>query len=135
MIVYEPNKHFLSDIRHLAKSWTMVKIIRAVIIMGLYTLVVCITALYIPQMKNIAMDISIFSFLGIVLSILLVFRTNNSYDRWWEARMQWGALVNNCRNLAVLVHTSFPKEDRHNRHLLAKHISNFCFAFKEHLRS
>ena len=135
MIVYEPNKHFLSDIRHLAKSWTMVRIVRAVIITGLYTLGVYFAHLYIPQMKAIAMDISIFSFLGIVLSILLVFRTNNSYDRWWEGRKQWGALVNNCRNLAVLVHTSFPKEDQHNRHLLAKHISNFCFAFKEHLRS
>lgn len=135
MIVYEPNKHFLSDIRHLAKSWTMVKIVRAVIMIGFYTLLVCIAAMYIPQMKTMAIDISIFSFLGIVLSILLVFRTNNSYDRWWEGRKQWGALVNNCRNLAVLVHTSFPKEDLQNRHLLAKHISNFCIAFKEHLRS
>lgn len=135
MIVYEPNKHFLSDIRHLATSWTMVKIVRAVFLIGLYTLVVCIAALYIPKMKAMDMDISIFSFLGIVLSILLVFRTNNSYDRWWEGRKQWGALVNNCRNLAILVHTSFPKEDQQNRHLLAKHISNFCIAFKEHLRS
>ncbi len=65
----------------------------------------------------------------------MVFRTNNSYDRWWEGRKQWGALVNNCRNLAILVHTSFPKEDLQNRHLLAKHISNFCIAFKEHLRA
>ena len=134
MIVYEPNKHFLSDIRHLAKSWTMVKIVRAVFMMGAYTLVVCIASLFIPQMRTMVMDTSIFSFLGIVLSILLVFRTNNSYDRWWEGRKQWGALVNNCRNLAILVHTSFPKEDKVNRHLLAKHISNFCIAFKEHLR-
>jgi putative membrane protein len=40
----------------------------------------------------------------VVLSILLSFRTNTAYDRWWEGRKQWGELVNNCRNLAVYVH-------------------------------
>jgi putative membrane protein len=134
MIIYEPNKHFISDIGHLAKSWTMVKIMRAVLLMGVYSFVVCMAAMFLPHMADMKMDTSIFSFLGIVLSILLVFRTNNSYDRWWEGRKQWGALVNNCRNLAVLVHTSFPDADKENRHLLAKHISNFCIAFKEHLR-
>lgn len=134
MIVYEPNKHFLSDIGHLAKSWTMVKILRAVIGMGIYSLVICIIFMLFESLSSLTIDTSIFSFLGIVLSILLVFRTNNSYDRWWEGRKQWGALVNNCRNLAVLVQTAFPKEDVTNRHLLAKHISNFCIAFKEHLR-
>jgi hypothetical protein len=34
---------------------------------------------------------NIFSLLGIVLSILLVFRTNTAYDRWWEGRKLWEA--------------------------------------------
>ncbi|BAP13160.1 hypothetical protein AS19_03090 [Alcanivorax sp. NBRC 101098] len=38
--------------------------------------------------------------LGIVLSILLGFRNNASYDRWWEARKQWGQMVNEIRSLA-----------------------------------
>jgi putative membrane protein len=38
--------------------------------------------------------------LGIVLSILLGFRNNACYDRWWEARKQWGAMVNEVRSLA-----------------------------------
>ncbi len=37
---------------------------------------------------------------GISLGLLLVFRTNQSYDRWWEGRKLWGAMVNTCRNLA-----------------------------------
>jgi len=134
MIVYEPNKHFISDISHLARSWTMVKIMRAVMAMGAYSLVICLVGMFLFPLNLMSMDTSIFSFLGIVLSILLVFRTNNSYDRWWEGRQQWGALVNNCRNLAVLVQTTFPKGDQQNRHLMAKHISNFCIAFKEHMR-
>ena len=36
MIVYESNQHFLGDIWHLARSWTMVKIMRMVLVMGAY---------------------------------------------------------------------------------------------------
>jgi putative membrane protein len=39
--------------------------------------------------------------LAFALGILLVFRTNTAYDRWWEARKQWGQLVNDVRNLAL----------------------------------
>ena len=138
MIIYEPNKHFLKDIGHLAKSWTMVKIFRSVLAIGVYCLVVSFAlkfALdygYIDEFRGLSSNI--FSFLGIVLSILLVFRTNSAYDRWWEGRKQWGALVNHCRNLAVVSHATFPPDDRKSREYLATHISNFCIAFKEHLR-
>jgi ion channel-forming bestrophin family protein len=39
--------------------------------------------------------------LGFVISLLLVFRTNTAYDRWWEGRKMWGALVNNSRNFSL----------------------------------
>ncbi len=42
----------------------------------------------------------IHSYLGLVLGLLLVFRTNASYDRFWEGRRQWGSIVNESRNLA-----------------------------------
>jgi putative membrane protein len=37
--------------------------------------------------------------IGVALGLLLVFRTNASYDRFWEGRKQWGAIVNETRNL------------------------------------
>lgn len=37
---------------------------------------------------------------GLVLGLLLVFRTNSSYDRFWEGRKLWGGIVNETRNLA-----------------------------------
>jgi ion channel-forming bestrophin family protein len=43
------------------------------------------------------------SLIGAALSLLLVFRTNASYDRFWEGRKLWGALVNTSRNLARVV--------------------------------
>jgi len=36
---------------------------------------------------------------GPALSLLLVFRTNASYDRFWEARKLWGSIVNESRNV------------------------------------
>ncbi len=134
MIVYEPNQHFFGDIAHLAKSWTMVKIMRGVLLIGLTSAATVVPILYFDLEKQLLMDSSVFSLLGIVLSILLVFRTNSAYDRWWEGRKQWGALVNHCRNMAVMAHATLPKEDKETRHYLAVHISNFCIAFKEHLR-
>jgi predicted membrane chloride channel (bestrophin family) len=41
-----------------------------------------------------------FNLTTFALSLLLVFRTNSSYSRWWEARMVWGAVVNLSRNFA-----------------------------------
>lgn len=41
-----------------------------------------------------------FSLLGITLSIFLGFRNNASYDRWWEARKDWGQLVYTMRDFA-----------------------------------
>ena len=39
--------------------------------------------------------------LGVVLGTLLVFRTNTSYDRWWESRKVWGSIVNDSRSLVI----------------------------------
>lgn len=40
----------------------------------------------------------IFSF---ILTIVIGFRVNTSYSRWWEGRILWGSIVNNCRNLGL----------------------------------
>ncbi|MCH2197190.1 MAG: bestrophin family protein [Flavobacteriales bacterium] len=134
MIVYKSNKNWFGDIRHLAKSWTMVKVGRASLMVAAYTLAVAAFHIEIIPEASMSSAASVFTFLGVVLSILLVFRTNTAYDRWWEGRKQWGALVNNCRNMALYAHNMLPAEDMETRRHLAKHISNFCFAFVEHLR-
>ena len=55
------------------------------------------------HIKNLTL---LHNLLGFVLSLLLVFRTNTAYDRWWEGRKLWGALVNNSRNLAIKIKSS-----------------------------
>lgn len=74
------------------------------------------------------------SLLGFVLSLLLVFRTNTAYDRWWEGRRLWGDLVNNTRNLMLKLNAFIPSEKKELKNNFRILISNYPFALKEHLR-
>lgn len=67
------------------------------------------------------------------LSILMVLRTNSAYDRWWEGRKHWGALVNNCRNLALKIesHSSASPADKA---LVGTYIILFPYLLRDHLR-
>jgi putative membrane protein len=100
MIVYQSNKNWLRDVRHLSKSWTMQKVMRSTLLVMAFTALVAFIELEALHLKGSGLNVTIFSLLGVVLSILLSFRTNTAYDRWWEGRKLWGDLVNNCRNLA-----------------------------------
>lgn len=77
---------------------------------------------------------NIFSILGLVLSLVLVFRTNRAYDRWWEARTLWGKLVNISRNVSIKIHEC-AELDLSERKELHLHIASFSFALKDHLRN
>ena len=54
------------------------------------------------DLEFLAIPITAHTLLGAAISFLLVFRTNSSYDRFWEGRKLWGAIVNETRNLARL---------------------------------
>lgn len=83
------------------------------------------------QIKNITFFHQV---IGFILSMLLVFRINTAYDRWWEGRKAWGALLNNSRNLSIKIGTFLPKEMKEEKQLLSLLISNYPFVLKEHLR-
>lgn len=72
---------------------------------------------------------------GFAISMLLVFRTNTAYDRWWEGRRLWGSLVNVSRNLAIKVDTMVPGEDRTTRTLFSRAIGRFALELVRHLRA
>jgi ion channel-forming bestrophin family protein len=67
---------------------------------------------------------AIFSLLGIVLGLMLVFRTNTAYERWWEGRRLLGTLVNNSRNFALKLDSFLPKADKESREFFAVMIPN-----------
>lgn len=74
---------------------------------------------------------------SIVLGLLLVFRTNTAYERFWEGRKLWGSLVNNTRNLARLIWVAVAEiepEDRDKKIVALRLIVAFAVATKLHLR-
>ena len=52
---------------------------------------------YQYHLEDFHFPLTIVAVLGTVIGLLLAFRTNSSYDRWWEARTLWGAIVNDSR--------------------------------------
>lgn len=75
------------------------------------------------------------SLMGLVISLLLVFRTNTAYDRWWEGRRLWGQLVNDSRTISLKLDTFLPKSDLESRKVMAEMVGDFAFVLKEHLRN
>ena len=82
-----------------------------------------ITSLDIPM--------SISTVLGFAVSLLLGFRTGEAYDRWWEARKIWGAIVNDSRTLTRQL---IGYVDEKNQ-LIIKEISFATIAFNGALKN
>ncbi len=66
------------------------------------------------------------------LFLLLVFRTNASYDRWWESRKVWGATINTCRDIARQIVMRCP--DREVSRKAVNQIAAFPYVLTAHLR-
>lgn len=74
---------------------------------------------------------------SIVLGLLLVFRTNTAYERFWEGRKLWGSLVNTVRNLARQIWVAVDEhqpEDRRDKKETLLLLPAFAIATKLHLR-
>ena len=69
--------------------------------------------------------------LGFVISLLLAYRTNTAYDRWWEGRKLWGSLVNNSRNLAIKLNAMLV--DDVDRDFFKKMIPHYANILRKHL--
>ncbi len=131
MITYNP-KDWFSLIIKFHKSDTFVMLLPVLISVGVYAAIVVALEVHFFHLgtKNPTVMHSI---LGFVLSMLLVFRTNTAYERWWEGRKIWGSVVNNSRNLSLKL-ASLVKNEADRVEL--KHlITNYVFSAKNHLRN
>lgn len=131
-------KDWISFIFRFHKSDTIRKLFPLIVLMCVYSYVVAyieIEHLKLSDnshLKNLTVMHGLLSF---VISMLLVFRTNTAYDRWWEGRKQWGALVNNSRGLAIKLSSILAPDDASDRNFFKKIIPAFAEALKNHLRS
>ncbi|WP_019498265.1 bestrophin family protein [Pseudanabaena sp. PCC 6802] len=74
---------------------------------------------------------------NIVMGLLLVFRTNTAYDRFWEGRKAWGSIVNSVRNLArsmLIAITEKDPEDFEQKTATLRLLAAFAVSMKLHLR-
>lgn len=134
MIHYNP-KDWITFIFHFDKADTFRKLWPLMISVALFSGAIAYLELNYLKLsdssyvKNIGM---MHSLLGFVISMLLVFRTNTSYDRWWEGRRLLGALTNVSRNFAIKIKAlRMAKEDNE---FFDYAIPKYAFALKEHLR-
>jgi putative membrane protein len=137
MIDYNP-KEWFRYIFYFQKADTVRKLTPLILTIGVYSAIVAyVLIVYLKlgennDLKNISL---MHSLLGFVISMLLVFRTNTAYDRWWEGRKQWGTLMNSSRNLALKINGLLDHEHVQERDFFKKMIPNYGFALKNHLRN
>ena len=135
MISYN-TKDWFTFIFKFHKADTFRKLLPLIIAICIYSGIVAWLELYVwrlsdtSHVKNIPL---MHGLLGFAISMLLVFRTNTAYDRWWEGRKLWGSLVNNSRNLAMKLQVILPAEDKEQRAFFRKIIPAFAYALHNHL--
>jgi ion channel-forming bestrophin family protein len=133
MINYNP-KSWVTLIFAIHKSDTIRILWKELLYMGCFTLIITFLEIhFFPNSVVLEKLIAVYSLVGFVISLLLVFRTNTAYDRWWEGRRKWGELVNDTRNLSIKLNAFSLNED--HRYFFKRMIPNFAFSVKEHLRN
>ena len=132
MINYNP-KSWVTLIFAFHRSDTFRILWKEIIYIGLFTLAIAFVEIhFFPDVVQLEKLITVYSLIGFVISLLLVFRTNTAYDRWWEGRRKWGEIVNDTRNMAVKLSPLL--KEKSDRDFFARMISNFAVSMKEHLR-
>lgn len=99
----------------------------------IYAIVVGIADQY-GFLSKIEIPIAMSAIIGTALSLLLAFRTAQAYERWWEARIIWGAIVNDSRTLIRQVKQFLPEKDTKIVQDFAYRQIIWCYVLGESLR-
>jgi ion channel-forming bestrophin family protein len=122
-------------------NWNLIFLFKGTIIKrllgGMFFIVILSTVLCFLHIKlkvlNLEVGAAMPGYMGAALGLLLVFRNNTAYDKWWEARKCLGELVNTSRNFAITINNILPKSSG-ERSSLYRLLIGYTFAVKEHLR-
>ena len=137
MKVYD-NRNWTQFLFLITKSDTLSKLAPLILLLIAYSIGVAYAEIHYFKVnadswiRNLPQMHSLLSF---VISLLLVFRTNTAYDRWWEGRKLWGQLANTSRNLAIKIAGMTDPNDEETRKFFRRAIPIYAFALKDHLQS
>lgn len=132
MAAYDPNK-WTSHLFDIEGSLVREIMGRVALCVAWSAVVVVLYEYGPPIFHKLSMAETAHGMIGPALGLLLVFRTNSSYDRFWEGRKQWGGIVNETRNLARQAET-WLSADRELANSVIRWTSAFAFATMNRLR-
>ncbi len=133
MTSYNP-KEWIGFIFSFSKADTFQKLIPMMLIIGTYSGIIGYLEIEywdLPEDSHVKNISVMHSLLGFVISLLLAYRTNTAYDRWWEGRRMWGGLVNSSRNLAIKLSVILKEES--DRAYFRKMIPGYASILQKHL--
>lgn len=136
MIYYNPKDWFIAIFK-IHKADTFRALLPMMFFFGLYSYgIVYLEMEYLKLSENShAKNITtMHTLLGFAISMLLVFRTNTAYDRWWEGRKLWGELVNNSRNLSLKLKAILPNSDNDSHTFFRQVIPLYAVSLQKHLQ-
>jgi len=89
---------------------------------------------------SVDIPIAIPTMVGTIISLLLAFKSNQAYDRWWEARIIWGSIVNESRTLvrqmlAFYKDPEFSVEANEFKENFTKRQIAWCYSLGQALRN
>jgi len=91
------------------------------------------------HVTRISIPVAVPALLGTIISLLLAFRSNQAYDRWWEARILWGSIVNDSRSISrqILSFVENPYQleevEAFKERFIKRQIA-WCYALSQSLR-
>ncbi|MDP3561845.1 MAG: bestrophin family ion channel [Legionellaceae bacterium] len=107
------------------------KVMKKVNCIIIYTSLVSYLCYLFP---SAVLPIGPFEYGGLMMGLILVFRVNAGYDRWWEARKLWGNVVNESRNLAIILVNYTNQEAQDWICKITNMISALPYLMKDNLR-
>lgn len=135
MYIYN-TKDFLKTVISLHKTDTLKVLFPSMVMVGLYSYGIAyleLEYLHLNAKSGVTNIGMLHSMLGFVLSLLLVFRTNTAYDRWWEGRKLWGKLVNDTRNFGIKINAILGEDNTADKDQFAKYLKYFPLFLSKHL--
>ncbi|CAH0149160.1 hypothetical protein MP478_13185 [Chryseobacterium sp. WG14] len=114
--------------------WYFIREIKSqILFIGIFAVAIGLLDM-LPGFRKISLPLNIPALLGTAVSLLLAFRTSQSYERWWEARTVWGAVVNDSRTFVRLVIQFMPAGDDKTIKDFAERQITWTYALGESLR-
>lgn len=139
MISYSP-KEWFSFIFRIHKSETFKQLIPILFGVAVFAAVIAVLQIELletnKKMTELVKGIAtIYTLLGFTLSLLLTFRSNSAYDRWWEGRKQWGELTNASRTFASHINSILGEKHHEERKVISDYLSLYAKTLQYHLKS